>query len=433
MNKIYVKIDGIHCSHCISKIKTALLKNKNIKNVEINNNIAYISYINDIENNYIIKIITDLGYITKKEYISNNLKDVNNHIELKEFIIILMSIILTILLINKIFGFNIFNLIPTIDNSVTYSMLICIGFLTSIHCISMCGAVNLTSIINSNYNIKLKRPFLYNLGRILSYTLIGGLVGFLGNVININNNITGVIIILASLMMLLISLNMLGIIDFKTLKLIHIKNKSHNAFLIGILNGFMPCGPLQALEIYALGTGSFIKGAISMFLFGIGTFPLMFIFGASITLFKGKIRLLVNKIASVLILILSISMLNRGLLSLNIDLSHLFNKYNSYTYSTLIDDYQTIDIDLTYDNYEDIIILKNVPVKMIIHVDKKYLTGCNNKIIINAFQIEKELKIGDNIIEFIPTRTGDYTYTCWMNMIKNNIKVIDNKKYFEGD
>ena len=433
MNKIYVKIDGIHCSHCISKIKTALLKNKNIKNVEINNNIAYISYINDIENNDIIKIITDLGYITKKEYISNNLKDVNNHIELKEFIIILMSIILTILLINKIFGFNIFNLIPTIDNSITYSMLICTGFLTSIHCISMCGAVNLTSIINSNYNIKLKRPFLYNLGRILSYTLIGGLVGFLGNVININNNITGVIIILASLMMLLISLNMLGIIDFKTLKLIHIKNKSHNAFLIGILNGFMPCGPLQALEIYALGTGSFIKGAISMFLFGIGTFPLMFIFGASITLFKGKIRLLVNKIASVLILILSISMLNRGLLSLNIDLSHLFNKYNSYTYSTLIDDYQTIDIDLTYDNYEDIIILKNVPVKMIIHVDKKYLTGCNNKIIINAFQIEKELKIGDNIIEFIPTNTGDYTYTCWMNMIKNNIKVIDNKKYFEGD
>ena len=433
MNKIYAKIDGIHCSHCISKIKTALLKNKNIKIVDINNNIAHISYVNDIENNDIIKIITDLGYITKKEYISNNLKEVNNHIELKEFIIILMSIILTILLINKIFGFNIFNLIPTIDNSITYSMLICTGFLTSIHCISMCGAVNLTSIINSNYNIKLKRPFLYNLGRILSYTLIGGLIGFLGNVININNNITGVIIILASLMMLLISLNMLGIIDFKTLKLIHIKNKSHNAFLIGILNGFMPCGPLQALEIYALGTGSFIKGAISMFLFGIGTFPLMFIFGASITLFKGKIRLLVNKIASVLILILSISMLNRGLLSLNIDLSHLFNKYNSYTYSTLIDDYQTIDIDLTYDNYEDIIILKNVPVKMIIHVDKKYLTGCNNKIIINAFQIEKELKIGDNIIEFIPTRTGDYTYTCWMNMIKNNIKVIDNKKYFEGD
>lgn len=433
MNKIYVKIDGIHCSHCISKIKTALLKNKNIKNVEINNNIAYISYINDIENNDIIKIITDLGYITKKEYISNNLKEVNNHIELKEFIIILMSIILTILLINKIFGFNIFNLIPTIDNSITYSMLICTGFLTSIHCISMCGAVNLTSIINSNYNIKLKRPFLYNLGRILSYTLIGGLVGFLGNVININNNITGVIIILASLMMLLISLNMLGIIDFKTLKLIHIKNKSHNAFLIGILNGFMPCGPLQALEIYALGTGSFIKGAISMFLFGIGTFPLMFIFGASITLFKGKIRLLVNKIASVLILILSISMLNRGLLTLNIDLSHHFNKYNSYTYSILIDDYQRIDFNLTYDNYEDIIVLKDIPVKMIIHADKKYLTGCNNKIIINAFQIEKELKIGDNIIEFIPTNTGDYTYTCWMNMIKNNIKVIDNKKYFEGD
>ena len=70
---------------------------------------------------------------------------------------------------------------------------------------------------------------------------------------------------------------------------------------------------------------------------------------------------------------------------------------------------------------------------MIIHVDKKYLTGCNNKIKLKEFNIEKELVVGDNIIEFTPTKEGTYNYTCWMNMIKNNITVIDNKKYFEGE
>ena len=70
---------------------------------------------------------------------------------------------------------------------------------------------------------------------------------------------------------------------------------------------------------------------------------------------------------------------------------------------------------------------------MIIHVDKKYLTGCNNKIELKEFNIEKELVVGDNIIEFTPTKEGTYTYTCWRNMIKNNITVIDNKKYFEGE
>ena len=56
---------------------------------------------------------------------------------------------------------------------------------------------------------------------------------------------------------------------------------------------------------------------------------------------------------------------------------------------------------------------------------KKYLTGCNNKIIMQDFNIEKNLVEGDNIIEFTPTKTGIFTYTCWMNMIKNNIKVVD--------
>ena len=70
---------------------------------------------------------------------------------------------------------------------------------------------------------------------------------------------------------------------------------------------------------------------------------------------------------------------------------------------------------------------------MIIHVDKKHLTGCNSKLELKGFNIEKELVVGDNIIEFTPTKEGTYTYTCWMNMIKNNIKVIDDKKYFEGE
>ena len=68
---------------------------------------------------------------------------------------------------------------------------------------------------------------------------------------------------------------------------------------------------------------------------------------------------------------------------------------------------------------------------MIINVDEKYLTGCNNQIIIKEFGINQELKVGNNVIEFIPTESGTYTYTCWMNMIKNNIKVIDDRDYFE--
>ena len=236
-------------------------------------------------------------------------------------------------------------------------------------------------------------------------------------------------------MMLFMALNMLGIASFKValISRLKIKNKSRNAFVIGLLNGLMPCGPLQAMQIYALSTGSFIRGALSMFLFGLGTVPLMLFVGIFYNLVKGKGKIIVNKVASVLILILSIVMLNRGLLTLGIDISKNFNNYSNFTSSIIDGDYQIVKFDLEYNDYEDIIVQKDIPVKLIINVDKKYLTGCNSKLEFKDFDIKMDLEVGENIIEFIPTREGTYTYTCWMNMIKNNIRVVDDIDYFNGD
>lgn len=94
-------------------------------------------------------------------------------------------------------------------------------------------------------------------------------------------------------------------------------------------------------------------------------------------------------------------------------------------------DYQEVKINLSYGSYDDIIVQKGKKVKLIINVPKKCLTGCNNVIMINEFNIKKELNVGENIIEFTPDKVGTYSMNCWMNMITNNIKVIDNEKYFE--
>ena len=273
MNKKYVKIEGIHCNHCIDVITNSLLKNKDIKEVKIKNNIAHIAYVNKLTNKEIINIIKRIDYFTKEEYISDNLKSIDSKIKLKEFIIIVVILFAFWFLINKLFGYNIFNVIPSIDSSITYGMLFVTGILTSIHCISMCGAINLIAIVDSK-NKNYKRPILYNLGRVVSYTIIGGLVGLLGSIVALNSTINGIIILLASLiMMILMSFNMLGIIEFRLpfINKIRLKNKSRNSFIIGLLNGLMPCGPLQAMQVYSLSTGSFVKGALSMLLFNINT------------------------------------------------------------------------------------------------------------------------------------------------------------------
>jgi sulfite exporter TauE/SafE/copper chaperone CopZ len=433
VNKVYIKIEGIHCDHCRSKIINNLKNIKSIKKVDINKNIAEVEYTGKLDKDKIIKTINDLDYFTKEDYITNDKKRLKSNIKLKEFLIIFTSIIIIIYLINKIFGFNIFNVIPTIDSNITYGMLFITGLLTSIHCISMCGAINLTATYNNENKINLKKPLLYNLGRIISYSLIGGFVGLIGSVISINETINGIIIILAAILMLLMSLNMLGIINIKLPHFLHIKIKPlpNNSFIIGLLNGFMPCGPLQAMQLYALSTGSFVKGFLSMFLFSIGTVPLMLCIGIIFNLFKGKRRILLNKIASVLILVLSLVMLNRGFSTLGINNNNSLNNYSDYTLSVIYDDYQEVNTNLSYGSYGDIIVQKGKKVKLIINVKQKYLTGCNETVVIKEYGIKQKLEAGENVIEFIPDKEGTFSINCWMNMIHNTIKVINDENYFE--
>ena len=90
--------------------------------------------------------------------------------------------------------------------------------------------------------------------------------------------------ILAGLLMLGMALRMLGV--FKVLRGFSVSlprfrsGGERSSFVVGLLNGLMPCGPLQAMQLYALSRGTFAGGALSMLLFGLGTVPLMFGFGA---------------------------------------------------------------------------------------------------------------------------------------------------------
>lgn len=427
--KKYVRIEGIHCHHCIDTITKALLKNPHITKVKIKNNIATIDYQEPLSNEEIIKTIKDIDYFTKEDYIFTDNKNIDTKIKLKEFILILLILLGIGYSIQKIFGYNIFNVIPSIDTNITYGMLFITGLLTSIHCVSMCGAIHLVAIVNQNPKYKEKawcNSILYNLGRVISYTLLGGLVGTLGSVFKINNTISGLIILLAAVLMLLMSLSMLGVIDFHLPSFgnFQLKRKPKNAFVIGLLNGFMPCGPLQAMQVYALSTGSFLKGALSMLLFSLGTVPLLLGVGLFYNLIKGRGKIIINKIASVLILLLSLIMLNRGLLTLNIDITKFFSNDKNYQVAKVIDGVQVIEFDLSYNSYPDIKVKKDIPVQIIINVDEKYLTGCNNEILIPDFNLDKKLEVGQNTIEFTPTKTGIFTYTCWMKMLKNKIEVV---------
>ena len=432
-NTLYIRIDGIYCEHCVATITLALKALEGVEEVSLRQNVACISGQALPSNDVIIGAIRKAGYETDESTISRDRSRVTNTVRWYELLIIAAAILLIAFGIQRIFGYNIFNAIPTVDSSLSYGMLFVTGLLTSIHCIGMCGAIEIYASSESNSVRSLRRPLLYNAGRVLSYTAIGGIVGLAGSVFSVSLTVRGIIILAAAVFMLLMALSMLGLFRFHLPRLFNLRpgGRCLGAFMIGLLNGLMPCGPLQAMQLYALSTGSFLSGALAMLLFALGTVPLMLVSGAAINLTRGKAKLVIGKVASVLMLLLALSMLNRGLLSLGFDVTGIFSSgYDGYIAATIEDNVQTVEFDLDFDSYADIVVQKDIPVRITIHADAEKLTGCNNEVVSAEFGFDVPLKEGDNLIEFTPTDEGEFTYTCWMNMIKNHIKVIDDTDYF---
>lgn len=96
----------------------------------------------------------------------------------------------------------------------------------------------------------------------------------------------GILKIIAGLFMVIMGINMLGVIPVLRKFQIRFPNKLANKisrrkitekrpFFVGLLNGLMPCGPMQSMQIIALGSGNPVSGAFAMLMFSLGTVPLM--------------------------------------------------------------------------------------------------------------------------------------------------------------
>lgn len=358
-------------------------------------------------------------------------------------------ILLILWLLNQL---SILGKLPELPPSASFGMIFVIGLMTSLHCVAMCGGIGLSQClqqqsshgtvqINTSRKAVLLPSLLYNSGRVLSYTFIGGIAGAAGQVIGLDDRAKGLITLGAGVFMILMGLSLSGaapgigkwIPRFPTFAPNRNKDKAlpKSPFVVGLLNGLMPCGPLQTMQIYALGTGSFVSGALSMLAFSLGTVPLMFGLGWLSTFVSKKFSKRAMTVSALLVIILGIAMTNRGLSLAGISLtqapqaSELENFEEFGRVATLEDGLQRVEIDLYPGYYESIVVQKGIPVRFNIRAESKALNGCNDAIQIPAFGIQKPLMPGDNWIEFVPEQSGVVPYSCWMGMIRSEILVVD--------
>lgn len=423
MKRTVLYVQGMTCTHCENKIHTLLnqLGVVNKSEVSASKNEVYIYHEAPLPFDQIKMLISEAGYNVIKQKESSS----------RQTLFLILSLVLLSLLVLRYENQLSFEFIPNIRQSMGYGTLFIVGVLTSFHCVAMCGGINMSQCNKYTSGSSLKPSLLYNTGRVLSYTFIGGLIGGLGTVVSFSGQSRGYVTIFVSFIMILMALRMLKLLHIrlplpnvnKLFTPIRKKLLNKGPFIVGLANGFMPCGPLQSMQLYALGTGSLLIGALSMFYFSLGTFPLMFGLGFISTLLTTKFTNKVMKYSGLAILLLGVSMFSRGSSLAGFILP--FQYTGEVVEAQFIENKQIVEINISSNQYQPIKVVKAIPVKIIIHASTESLNGCNNPLTIPSLGIEMPLAPGENIIEFTPMKEGKIVYTCWMGMITSYIDVVE--------
>ncbi len=332
-----------------------------------------------------------------------------------------------------------FDMSSRLTGQVTYLVIFAIGLMTSLHCVGMCGGLMMSQAVSAapaGSHSPFLRSLGYNAGRIISYTLIGGIVGALGSVLSVSIGFMAGAAMIAGLFMIFMGLNLTGLTLFRRFltlpRLFTLPVKpAASPFIVGLANGLMPCGPLQTMQLYALSTGSALQGAAAMLVFALGTLPLMLSFGTITTFLSKNSTKAILRFSGVLVIILGVIMTSRGLAIAGINTSFTGNYAAKSSGNTAMlvkaeinNGQQTIKLAATNEGYVPnvLYVQKNMPLKMIITGDQ--INSCNNQLIIPALHIKKNLTAGENVIELTP-QGEDLNFSCWMGMLRGLIKVVD--------
>ena len=201
------------------------------------------------------------------------------------------------------------------------------GLLGSFHCVGMCGPIAFMLPINRKNKTKGFFQILsYHLGRLFTYSLLGLLFGFLGKSfyffgfqqqLSIFVGVSMILVILFPKVFSKINFSKsINKIIFKVKNALgkELKKKGNDTFFtIGFLNGFLPCGLVYMAVFGAIATTSILAGSLYMFVFGLGTIPLMtaVVYLGNFT--KGNFRRSIQKAIPIVVVFIGVLFVLRGL------------------------------------------------------------------------------------------------------------------------
>lgn len=338
LNKYKFHVSGTHCASCKILIEDILKEQDFIKNAQVDLKKETVEIEGDTNKNaeeianLLNSKIKGNGYTLSVEKIAPEKMEDNT---LWQAIPIGLVFLALFFILQKS---GILNL--GIGGETTPTTSFIIGLIASVSsCLAVVGGLVLSlSAKISEDNISDTKTFmLFHTGRLVSFAVLGGVLGALGNVVGINFTFTAILGLIASLVMLMLGLNLIGVfaknkftlptgIFQKVFSVFRkIEHKTFTPIVVGFGTFFLPCGFTQAMQVAALGSGSFTSGFLIMFAFALGTLPMLALLSfGSASFAHSKYAPLFFKSAGVVVVGLGLFAFLSGLAGLGI-INPLFN------------------------------------------------------------------------------------------------------------
>lgn len=436
MPQITIPIRGMHCRACeiLLEDKISGVLGVKIVKCDYKKSFVRVEFEGEERVEEIIKIIEATGYLIGKSeklvWISRRKEDYFNLFKAGLIVWVLYLIVSWLGLSSTSFDAG--------DNT-GFAVAFMVGLVAGVStCMALIGGLVLGFAArhaelhpSATAGEKFKPHLYFNLGRIIGFAVFGGLIGFIGSAFKLSAGFLGWITVLVGAVMIILGLKLIEIFPILRDKTITLpkfiyrflgvkrgeKEYSHRGATIeGALTFFLPCGFTQAMQLYAVSTGSIFQGALIMSLFALGTSAGLLGIGWLSSLFRGKRAKVFYAVAGLAIILL-------GWFNITNARHLIFQGKVSNSEANQSSEVQEIQMTQYGSGYSPnfFTVKKGIKTRWVINSTNPY--SCASSLVVPKYRINKYLEKGENIVEFTPTEAGDIHFSCSMGMYRGIIKV----------
>lgn len=340
-----------------------------------------------------------------------------------------------------------------------------LGLVTSLHCVAMCGGLVLACAVKGSpgrsWSNRLAPQLVYQAAKIASYAavalVLSGLVALAGRAIDIQR-FRDWLMVVAGIYMVLLGVGMAGWSQalarltprppaFLVAALRRVRNRAGcgadagrltlaTPIALGALTGLMPCAPLIAAQAAAASSGSALAAVTGMVGFGLGTAPLMLVFGAGSTLLSRALRDRLQIVAALAVVIFGVLVLDRGLVLVGSPLSlrsfpalvagdQASSSVRGFRMGA--DGIVEVPITIRDTTYVPSTVVVPAGREVRLVVDRQEDVPCSDQLSIAAAgHLLVDLRPdGVTRVELPPMRVGTYPMTCGMGMMSGSLRVVE--------